>query len=99
MVIRRVGVLSAAKIAGVLYATLGLVIGAIIALLALAGFALQSASGEESVPAIFGALFGVGAVIFFPILYGILGFIFIGLIAALYNLAAGLIGGLVIEVQ
>jgi hypothetical protein len=100
MVIRRVGVLSVAKVAGVLYAALGLIIGTIFALFAVLGSAaLQSAAAEEEIPAIFGALFGVGAIIFFPILYGILGFVFIGILAALYNFVAGLVGGVVIDVQ
>jgi hypothetical protein len=44
-------------------------------------------------------LFGVGSVVFLPIFYGILGFVF-GLIGALfYNGIARLIGGVEIELE
>jgi hypothetical protein len=40
---------------------------------------------------------GIGAIIVFPILYGLLGFLFGLLSAAIYNLAARIIGGVTIE--
>jgi hypothetical protein len=63
-----------------------------------AGAAVGMASSESS-DAFAGLLFGFGAVIFLPIFYGILGFIF-GLIGALlYNGIARLIGGIEIELE
>ena len=97
MVIRSVGVLSIARVAGVLYAAIGLLIGACFALVAMAGVAVQGA--DEELPAFVGALFGVGAIIFLPILYGILGFLAFALIAVLYNFVAARIGGVVLDVQ
>ena len=98
MVIKRVGVLSFAKIAGALYALLGLIAGAVIAAFALLGSAIGAASSHSAQP-LFGALFGVGAILIFPVLYGVIGF-FGGLIgSALYNLLAGLIGGIEVELQ
>jgi hypothetical protein len=44
-------------------------------------------------------LFGIGAIIFAPILYGILGFIFGILLALFYNITTGLVGGIEIEVS
>ena len=47
----------------------------------------------------FGVLFGVGSIILFPILYGILGFLG-GLITALpYNLIARFVGGIELELE
>lgn len=44
-------------------------------------------------------LFGVGAIIAVPVFYGIMGFIGGIIMAMLYNLTTGLIGGLEIEVE
>ena len=64
MVISKIGVLSLGKVMGVTYALLGLLIGGCIALVSLAGAGFASAAGsDEATPAIFGAMFGVGAVI------------------------------------
>ena len=93
MVVKRVGPLSCAKVAGLLYAALGLIGGIIIALLSVAGaFASDSSGG-------FGALLGVGAIVIAPIFYGCLGFVFALIAAALYNFAAGFIGGVELDVQ
>ena len=95
IVVRRFGVLSVAKIMGVLYALIGLIVGAFISLFALVGAAfLSSNSGMGGGASV---LFGVGAIILLPILYGILGFVGGVITAALYNLLAGMIGGIEIE--
>ena len=100
MVIRRVDVSSAAKVAAVLYGAIGLAAGLIIACISLvgAGFMTQAAK-ESEVPAAFGAFLGVGAIIVAPIFYGVLGAIVGAVSAAVYNLAAGMIGGLQIDVE
>ncbi len=95
MVIRRVGPLSAAKIAGMLYALIGLVIGAFISLIGIAG----SLGSNELEGAALGAVFGAGAIVIAPILYGCLGFVTTLIMAALYNLLAGAVGGIEIDVQ
>jgi hypothetical protein len=47
----------------------------------------------------FGVLFGVGAIVLLPILYGCMGFV-VSLVGAwLYNLAAGAVGGIELTVQ
>ena len=98
MMIKRVRVLSLGKVLGVLYALLGLIIGALFALVSLLG-AVVGAANSQSSDAFAGLLFGVGSVIFLPIFYGILGFVF-GLIGALlYNGIARLIGGIEIELE
>ena len=41
---------------------------------------------------------GVGAVIVFPILYGLMGFVATLIAAWLYNVAAGVVGGVEVDV-
>jgi hypothetical protein len=92
MVIKSINPLSAGKMLGLTYACLGLLIGGIISLIALAG-AGGNRGGPEAV------FLGVGAVIMVPLFYGVLGFI-AGLIGALiYNLIAAAVGGIEIEVE
>ena len=102
MQIRRIGVLSLAKVMGIIYAFFGLLFGLVFSLFALLGAALgglAAESGEEAAAAVFGLLFGVGAVIALPVLYGLLGFIGGLLTAALYNLAAKVMGGIELEME
>ncbi len=74
LVLKSIGVLSCGKVLGILYALLGLLIRLPIAFFSLIG-AVASAdsvqSGSDGL--MFGTLFGVGAVIFLPIFYGIIG--------------------------
>jgi hypothetical protein len=44
-----------------------------------------------------GIMFGFG--IFIPIIYGVMGFVFGIIMAAIYNLIAGWIGGIEVEVE
>jgi hypothetical protein len=97
MVINRVGPLSAAKIAGALYAILGLIFGAIISVIALGGG--MAANSDEPGAAAMGAIFGAGAVILLPLFYGALGFLMTLLMAALFNMTARMVGGVQIDVS
>jgi hypothetical protein len=94
MIIKRIEPLQCAKVAGTLYALLGLVIGVIFSLVALGG----GLPSQGSIP-FFGAVFGVGAIIILPICYGIFGFLFSLLAAAFYNVVARLVGGLELLVE
>ncbi len=99
MVIKSVGVMSVAKVLGAMYATIGLIFGLFISLAAMVGglASMQSELGMEG--GMMGALFGVGAIVLLPAIYGSMGFI-IGAIAGLiYNIFAGIVGGIRIEVQ
>jgi hypothetical protein len=95
MVITRIGPMSLAKIAGTLYAAIGLFIGLVVALFALAGVA----GGGEAGHAMMGSALGLGAIVLLPILYGGLGFLVTLIVAALFNLAAGFVGGVEIDVK
>jgi hypothetical protein len=97
MVIRRVDPLSAGKIAGLLYAMIGLLFGAVFSVIGMAGATFASEAGDGA--PFLGALFGVGAIIVLPIFYGVLGFIAFAIGAVLYNVLAGMVGGLRVEVE
>ena len=94
MVIKRVVPLSAAKITATLYAIIGLVIGACFSLVSVVT-TVANPTGN-SMPS---AIFGVASIVIFPILYGVLGFLGTLLSAWLYNVLAGALGGVEIEVQ
>jgi hypothetical protein len=93
--IKRVDPMSLGKFTGVLCAVMGLVFGALFALSSLVGMAGFGGSRGGLI----GLIFGVGAIVFLPILYGIFGFIG-GLIQGfVYNIAAGMMGGIDITVE
>jgi hypothetical protein len=98
MVLKSVGVMSLGKIAGTLYGLMGVLIGGILALFSTLGLALGQGSSSQA-PAWFAAIFGVGAIVFVPIVYGIMGFIGGLITALLYNLLAGFVGGIEMELQ
>ncbi len=95
MVLRKVGVLSCAKLSGALYAAMGLIIGAVLSLFGILGSALGGEFSPEGLG--FGLVFGIGAIIFLPLMYGVLGFIVGAIMAFLYNVVAGYIGGIEVE--
>ena len=93
MVINRIAPFSLAKTSCALYAALGLIFGALFSLLAMAG---MGAGGSDSSAA--GALFGIGAIILFPIMYGCVGFVASLIGAWIYNALAGMVGGIELDV-
>ena len=101
MRIQKIGIGSAAKLSGAMYAAAGLIFGFIFALAALfgAGFAQMAANEGDAPPAFLGAIFGVGAIILLPLLYGFMGLVIGAISAALYNLFARMVGGLEVELQ
>ena len=102
MTITRVSPLSAAKVAGLLYVVIGLIFGACVSLFAMlaGGMAAAAGGGDNGAAAAFGsALFGVGAIVILPIFYGFFGFVGTLIMAALFNVAAGMVGGVEIEAK
>jgi hypothetical protein len=97
MILRRIGVWSTARIVGAIYAALGLIFGLFFAMFSVIGGLAAAAS--EDMPAMVGALFGVGAIVFLPLLYGCFGLIGGALSAAFYNLFSGMVGGIELELQ
>lgn len=98
VVVRRVGILSLAKVQGVIMAAIGLLLGLVFALVPLSvGAALGEAGvGQAEGPGL--AAMALFFVVFFPLLYGAMGFVMGALMAGAYNLAAGRFGGLEMEI-
>ena len=88
MILKGIGVRSAAKFAGLLYGLMGLIFGAVLTLVSVIGLS----TGQT--PGIQGLLFGVGSIIVLPILYGVMGYLMMAAMAALFNLVAGWTGGI-----
>ena len=97
MVITRVNAFSVAKVAAVLYAGIGLLAGALFSLIGMAGLGAALA-GQEGAGFI-SMMFGVGAIIIMPICYAIFGFIGSFIFASIFNLAAGMTGGIEVETR
>jgi hypothetical protein len=93
MVIKRIGVLKLAIFEGAMMAAFGL----LAALVFMAFGAMLS--GVSHGGGMIGAVGGIAALIILPILYGVLGFIAGAISAALYNLIAGIVGGIEIDVE
>ena len=93
--VKRISPGSAFKLGLALYGVLGLVLGVI--------FALLSTLGGAFAPGVqlgaFRVFFGMGAIIMFPLCYGIIGGIGGAILAGLYNLVAGWVGGLEVDIS
>jgi len=103
MTIRRVGVISLAKIQGFLMAVFGLIIGVIYGLLFMVLGATMSTFAPRGDSQAMGGgvsvVIGLVIMIAVPIFYGCIGFIG-GLIGGLiYNAAASFVGGLKIDLE
>ncbi|MBW3004483.1 hypothetical protein KY310_01485 [Candidatus Woesearchaeota archaeon] len=88
--LRKMGVLSVAKMNAILSAFMGFIIGIIYAVLG----TFAQAGGTQIIPGIPTFLLGFVLVIIMPIIYGILGFVSGAIMAALYNLFASWFGGI-----
>ena len=99
--LKRIGPGSAFKVGLVTYAILGLVIGACIAFFSMIAGSLGGLAGSEAGAGAkaLGLGMGLGAIIIVPIAYGILGGIGAAIGAFIYNLAAGWIGGLEVDIS
>jgi hypothetical protein len=98
MILKRIGPFSVAKIGGIIYAVLGFVVGIFVSFFAMLGV-FANAMTSDGPGALFGIFFGVGAIIFLPICYGLLGFVMCAITAWLYNIFAGVVGGIEVDLQ
>ena len=99
MIVKRIRVLSLAKVTAAVYATLGLVVGSIFTLVAtLGGFSRLAGFGLRP-PAIVGLLFGGAAIVVLPILYACLGFVGGLIVSGVYNLVAATVGGVELDTE
>ncbi len=92
MILKRIAPGSAFKVGGAIYAAIGLIVGVIVASVSLLGTSFVGAAVKSARFA--GLFFGVGAIVFFPIFYGLLGAVMAALMAWVYNSVVGLTGGL-----
>jgi hypothetical protein len=97
-IIRSVGVLSVAKIPGLIYGCLGLIFAPMFLLMGLMGSALGQQQNSP-LAGIFGVGFGIGLAILAPVLYGVMGFVMGAIGALLYNLFAKWVGGFELEME
>jgi hypothetical protein len=89
--VRRVSVGQLAKMLGVLYLFIGLIIGVCIWLVSAV---IPSAAGTSGFMGM-----GLAAIIVIPIVYALLAVVFGAITAAIYNLVAGWIGGIEIDLE
>jgi hypothetical protein len=102
MTIRRFGVISVAKMYGLLMFIFGLVFGVIYGLILIVFGAAMSALGpgrETTAGGVSTVAMGVAVMIGLPIFYGLLGFIMGAIGALIYNAVAGVIGGVKFELE
>ncbi|MBI5835717.1 MAG: hypothetical protein HZB25_00600 [Candidatus Eisenbacteria bacterium] len=99
MVLKRINVVSAARISGVMGACAGLVVGGVVSVSMIVGTSFSLLSRGTSG---FGGevmTLGVFAVLGLPLMYGILGCIY-GLVgSAVYNFLAPRVGGLEVDME
>jgi len=92
-IVKSVGVLSVAKIMGLVQGCLGLIFVPLFLLIGLLG----TFAGQQKSP--LAGLFSVGFALFMPIFYAVFGFIAGAIGALLYNLFAKLVGGFELELE
>jgi hypothetical protein len=97
MELKEIGPVSCARVLGIFYGAIGLIAGVIVGFFAVVGVALGS--GAEHVNPLVGSLFGVGAIVFLPLLYGTLGALGGLIFSAFYNVIARWVGGIQVTLQ
>ena len=101
MQIKRMGVFSCAKIYSITMAAFGLIFGVIYGLFFMVvGGAMLAGGGRDSGAAgASGLVIGLVMMIAIPVFYGILGFVMGAVGALVYNVAAGFVGGIELELE
>ena len=102
MTIRRFGVLSVAKMYGLLMFLFGLIFGVIYGLILIvfgAAISAMGPGGEATAGGVSTVVMGIGMMIGLPLFYGVLGLIMGAIGALIYNAVAGIIGGIKFELE
>jgi hypothetical protein len=102
LTIKRVGVLSLAKIFCVIFLVIGLIVGVIYGLfIMIFGAAIMSQMGGDAsgAAAVGGVIGGLAAMVIMPLFYGVLGFVIGAIYALVFNAASGFLGGLELQVE
>lgn len=92
-IVKSVGVLSVAKIMGLIYGCLGLIFAPVFLLVGLLGTIV----GQAKTP--FAGIFGIVFAILMPVMYGLMGFVAGAIGGLLYNLFAKLVGGFELNLE
>jgi hypothetical protein len=92
-VVKSVGVMSVAKIMGLLYGCLGLIFVPLFLLIGLTG----TFTGQEKTE--FAGMVGMVFGLLLPVIYGVVGFVFGAIGALLYNSLAKWVGGFELELD
>jgi hypothetical protein len=96
--LKRIAPLQAGKMLGAFYGLLSLIfVPFMLIFMAVGSFAAASRGGASGMPLMMGM--GVGFMIFLPVVYGVLGFIFGVIGAFIYNLMGRWIGGFELEFE
>lgn len=90
----KIDVISLGKILGAIYGIFGLIAGLFITLISLVGAAALGGNAGT-----LGVIFGIGAIIFLPLFYGIMGFVVGALMAVIYNFVAQKFGGIKMDLK
>jgi hypothetical protein len=96
-IVKSVGVLSVAKIFGMIYGCMGLIFVPFFLLFAVIGSFAGSMTGQSTNP--FAGILGIVFAVFMPLFYGAFGFIGGAIGALLYNLFAKWVGGFELELE
>ncbi len=89
--------LSVMRISAICYGAIGLLEGAIVSFVFLLSTATHTAN--PGMPRWASLAFGGFAILFFPVLLGVIGAIMGGLGAVIYNVSARYVGGIAVEVE
>lgn len=92
-IVKSVGVLSVARIMGMIYGCLGLIFAPFFLLFGLIG----SLAGQQKTP--FAGAIGIVLALMMPVLYGVMGFISGAIGGLLYNAFARWVGGFELEME
>lgn len=101
MTIRRFGVISVAKMYGLLMFIFGLIFGVLYGLFFIVFGAAMSAVGgnQATMSGVSSAVVGIGMMIGIPLMYGAMGFVMGAIGALIYNGVAGIIGGIKFDLE
>jgi hypothetical protein len=92
-IVKSVGVMSVAKIMGLIYGCMGLLFAPIFLLFGLVG----SIAGQSKSP--FAGVFGMVLALIMPVMYGVMGFVTGAIGSLLYNLFAKWVGGFELHLE
>lgn len=92
-IVKSVGVMSVAKVMGLIYGCMGLIFVPIFLIAGVAG----SVAGDKS--AMLGGVIGIVLAVLMPVFYGGMGFVTGAIGALLYNLFAGWVGGFELKLE